>query len=83
MGGGNAAKSIAARERNAAQAKAKAGGVSQTKQNAAAMNIQCVTCMATFLCTSTDSKLKEHSDNKHPKKTFLDRGCGGAKDITA
>ena len=34
------------------------------------MNIQCKVCMATFLCTMTEAKLKEHSDNKHPKHDF-------------
>ncbi|MDA9098984.1 hypothetical protein N9L76_08635 [bacterium] len=35
------------------------------------MNIQCKVCMQTFLCTMTEAKLKEHSDNKHPKNEFL------------
>jgi hypothetical protein len=34
------------------------------------MNIQCKVCMQTFLCTMTEAKLKEHSDNKHPKNDF-------------
>ena len=34
------------------------------------MNIQCKVCMQTFLCTMTEAKLKEHSDNKHPKHDF-------------
>ena len=34
------------------------------------MNIQCKVCMATFLCTMSEAKLKEHSDNKHPKNDF-------------
>lgn len=25
--------------------------------------------MQTFICTTTPAKLKEHSDNKHPKQT--------------
>ena len=43
---------------------------SQLESNAKAMNIQCKVCMATFLCTMTEAKLKEHSDNKHPKNDF-------------
>jgi|TARA_B110000977_G_scaffold43607_1_gene59132 hypothetical protein len=34
------------------------------------MNIQCKVCMQTFLSTATELKLKEHSDNKHPKNDF-------------
>ena len=34
------------------------------------MNIQCKVCMQTFLCTMTEAKLKEHSDNKHPNNDF-------------
>ena len=43
---------------------------SQLESNAKAMNIQCKVCMQTFLCTMTEAKLKEHSDNKHPKNDF-------------
>lgn len=43
---------------------------SQLASNAKAMNIQCKVCMQTFLCTMTEAKLKEHSDNKHPKNDF-------------
>ena len=43
---------------------------SQNKTNAAAMNIQCKVCMATFMCTISEGKLKEHADNKHPKNDF-------------
>lgn len=34
------------------------------------MNIQCKVCMATFMCTMSETKLKEHADNKHPKNDF-------------
>ena len=34
------------------------------------MNIQCKVCMATFICTTAEVKLKEHADNKHPKNDF-------------
>jgi hypothetical protein len=27
-------------------------------------------CRTSFLCTLAPAKLKEHSDNKHPKQTF-------------
>lgn len=43
---------------------------SQLKQNAAAQSIQCKVCMATFICTTAEVKLKEHADNKHPKNDF-------------
>ena len=31
---------------------------------------QCKICLQPFICTSTEVKLKEHSDNKHPKQAF-------------
>jgi hypothetical protein len=33
---------------------------------------QCKICLQPFICTSTESKLKEHSDNKHPKAAFAE-----------
>ena len=42
---------------------------SQLKANAAAMSYKCAVCLQTFLCTSTEAKLKEHQENKHPKNT--------------
>ncbi len=33
---------------------------------------QCKICLQPFICTSTEVKLKEHSDNKHPKAAFAD-----------
>mmetsp|Transcript_29149 Transcript_29149/g.63354 ORF Transcript_29149/g.63354 Transcript_29149/m.63354 type:complete len:80 (+) Transcript_29149:9-248(+) len=72
MGGGNAQKSAMKRQRNAEKAKAAAGGASQLKVNAAAMNIKCHVCLSTFLCNSTEAKLKEHADNKHPTKDFYE-----------
>eukprot|EP00238_Polyblepharides_amylifera_P008900 CAMPEP_0196581308 /NCGR_PEP_ID=MMETSP1081-20130531/33571_1 /TAXON_ID=36882 /ORGANISM="Pyramimonas amylifera, Strain CCMP720" /LENGTH=106 /DNA_ID=CAMNT_0041901499 /DNA_START=257 /DNA_END=577 /DNA_ORIENTATION=+ len=44
---------------------------SQAKTNSAAMSIKCNVCMQTFMCTSTEAKLKEHSENKHPKEDFF------------
>eukprot|EP00976_Prorocentrum_cordatum_P013828 276104-Prorocentrum_minimum.AAC.3 len=70
MGGGNGQKSAKARERNQAKAAQEAKG-SQLKDNAKALSIKCHICMQTFMCTSTESKLREHSDNKHPKNEFL------------
>ncbi len=46
MGGGNAQKSAMKRQRNQEKAKASAGGVSQLKQNSAALNIKCMVCLA-------------------------------------
>jgi len=43
---------------------------SQLKDNAAAQSIQCKVCLATFIVTTAEVKLKEHSDNKHPKHDF-------------
>ena len=33
---------------------------------------QCKVCLQPFICTSAEAKLREHSDNKHPKATFKD-----------
>jgi hypothetical protein len=33
---------------------------------------QCKICLQPFICTSSESKLKEHSDSKHPKAAFAD-----------
>lgn len=33
--------------------------------------LQCFVCKQGFLCTAAEVKLREHSDNKHPKNTFL------------
>ncbi|KAL1855755.1 hypothetical protein VTK73DRAFT_8487 [Phialemonium thermophilum] len=65
MGGGNGAKAAQKRERN--QKEAKGTAKSQLKVNAAAMDIQCVTCKATFLKTSREKALTEHATNKHNK----------------
>lgn len=40
---------------------------SQLAANQKALSIQCKICLTPFLCTSSESKLKEHSDSKHPK----------------
>jgi hypothetical protein len=69
MGGGNAQKSATARKKALEKAQKAAAG-SQLKSNAAAMSTICQVCRASFMCTLAPSKLKEHSDNKHPKQTF-------------
>jgi|EP00193_Tetraselmis_chui_P004788 hypothetical protein len=69
MGGGNAQKSATARARNLEKAK-KANKGSQLQANAKAMNVQCKTCLATFMSTSTEEKLKEHHASKHGKLDF-------------
>ena len=43
---------------------------SQLAANAKAMDIKCGVCMQQFMCTSSEAKLKEHSENRHPKETF-------------
>jgi hypothetical protein len=68
MGGGNAQKSATARARNLEKNKPKQG--SQLKANAAAMNVQCKVCLATFLCNATEVKLREHFESKHAKLDF-------------
>ncbi|KAK3278224.1 hypothetical protein CYMTET_13824 [Cymbomonas tetramitiformis] len=69
MGGGNGQKSAKARERAQAKLAAEAKG-SQLKTNEKSMSLKCAVCMQTFMCTSTEVKLREHSDNKHPKEDF-------------
>jgi len=71
MGGGNGQKSATARARRQKELEAKAKG-SQLKANAAALSVKCSICLQTFICTTTESKLKEHSDNKHSTKTFAE-----------
>ena len=34
--------------------------------------VQCKICLQPFICTSSEAKLKEHSDSKHPKAAFAD-----------
>ncbi|KAK8969432.1 hypothetical protein KSP40_PGU001541 [Platanthera guangdongensis] len=65
MGGGNAQKSKMAREKNNEKMKGQKG--SQLETNKAAMNIQCKVCMQTFMCTTSESKCREHAEAKHPK----------------
>ena len=43
---------------------------SQKASNEKAMNVQCKVCMATFMCTISEGKLKEHAENRHPKNDF-------------
>ena len=69
MGGGNAQKSATARKKALEKAQKAAAG-SQLKSNAKAMSTICQVCRASFMCTLAPIKLKEHSDNKHPKQTF-------------
>uniref|UniRef100_A0A0E0LGD2 Small EDRK-rich factor-like N-terminal domain-containing protein n=1 Tax=Oryza punctata TaxID=4537 RepID=A0A0E0LGD2_ORYPU len=59
MGGGNGQKSKMARERNMEKNKGAKG--SQLEANKKAMNIQ------TFICTTSETKCKEHAEAKHPK----------------
>lgn len=72
MGGGNGQKSATARARKQEKDKKMKGGVSQLAVNQKAMSIVCQICRSNFMCTSTETKLKEHSDNKHPKNTFAE-----------
>ncbi|KAJ9161457.1 hypothetical protein NKR19_g2260 [Coniochaeta hoffmannii] len=65
MGGGNGAKAAQKRERNAKDAKG--GAKSQLKVNEAAKSIQCKVCFATFLSTTREKGLAEHTLNKHNK----------------
>ncbi|KAG2191410.1 hypothetical protein INT46_000230 [Mucor plumbeus] len=62
---GNGQKAQMKRERNAKNAKGQ--NASQLKTNDAAKNIICKTCFQTFLCTSREKALSEHSENKHNK----------------
>lgn len=39
-------------------------------------HLQCQVCRSTFSCTSTVAKLKEHSENKHPKNVRRALACG-------
>ncbi|KAK2079804.1 hypothetical protein QBZ16_002199 [Prototheca wickerhamii] len=70
MGGGNAQKTAMARAKKQEMDKKRKAGGSQLKANNAAQNIICQVCRSTFICTSTEAKLKEHSENRHPKNTF-------------
>ncbi|KAI8993214.1 At2g23090 like protein [Pilobolus umbonatus] len=62
---GNGQKAQMKRERNAKNGKKDAN--SQLKTNEAAKNIICKVCFQTFLCTSREKALSEHSENKHNK----------------
>ena len=46
---------------------------SQLKDNQAAQSLKCHVCLATFICTTTVEKLKEHQENKHPKSDMAVR----------
>ncbi|KAI0527507.1 hypothetical protein KFK09_003110 [Dendrobium nobile] len=70
MGGGNGQKSKMAREKNIEKMKAANKG-SQLETNKKAMNIQCKICMQTFMCTTSESKCKEHFEAKHPKNDLF------------
>ncbi|KAG8081316.1 hypothetical protein GUJ93_ZPchr0007g3656 [Zizania palustris] len=69
MGGGNGQKSKMARERNLEKNKGAKG--SQLEANKKAMNIQCKVCMQTFICTTSETKCKEHAEAKHPKSDLF------------
>lgn len=72
MGGGNGQKAAMARAKKLEKDKKLAGGKSQLADNAKAMTIVCNICRQSFMCNSTELKLREHSDSKHPKQTFAD-----------
>ncbi|XP_020579106.1 uncharacterized protein At2g23090-like [Phalaenopsis equestris] len=65
MGGGNGQKAKMAREKNIEKTKSQKG--SQLESNKKAMNIQCKVCMQTFMCTTSESKCREHAEAKHAK----------------
>ncbi|RUP46087.1 hypothetical protein BC936DRAFT_147372 [Jimgerdemannia flammicorona] len=61
---GNGQKAQMRRDR---AAKDKKGPTSQKKANEAAKSIICNVCRQTFLCTTREKALLEHSENKHSK----------------
>jgi len=68
MGRTNACRAQQKRERNL-----KAGGKtanSQLKKNQECQTIQCKVCFQTFMSVTNERSLREHSENKHPKKSF-------------
>lgn len=71
MGGGNGQKSAMKRAKKLEQDQAANKG-SQLKQNAAAMNLKCAICLQTFVCTTAESLLRQHAENKHPKNDFFE-----------
>lgn len=46
---------------------AAAGKGSQLKANQAALTLKCHVCLQLFICTTTEAKMREHAENKHPK----------------
>mmetsp|Transcript_606 Transcript_606/g.1098 ORF Transcript_606/g.1098 Transcript_606/m.1098 type:complete len:81 (+) Transcript_606:67-309(+) len=70
MGGGNAQKSASKREKNAAKAKAASGNSSQLASNKKAMTNVCSVCRQSFMCTMSETGLRQHVDNKHSGKSF-------------
>ena len=68
MGGGNAQKSATARKKALEKAPGRRIAVEIQRQSHTATI--CQVCRASFMCTLAPIKLKEHSDNKHPKQTF-------------
>mmetsp|Transcript_1512 Transcript_1512/g.2002 ORF Transcript_1512/g.2002 Transcript_1512/m.2002 type:complete len:81 (-) Transcript_1512:173-415(-) len=70
MPSGNGARAAQKRERNQAKAAKQTSAKSQLKSNEKALTIKCSVCMQTFLGTSSTKSLKEHSENRHPTKTF-------------
>ncbi|KAI8465580.1 MAG: At2g23090 like protein [Monoraphidium minutum] len=67
MGGGNGQKSATARQRKLDKLQAAAGKGSQLKTNQAALTLKCHVCLQQFICTTTEQKMREHAENKHPK----------------
>jgi len=61
---GNGQKAQMRRDR---QAKDQKKSTSQKKANEAAKNIVCTVCRQTFLCTTRERALNEHSENRHSK----------------
>eukprot|EP01115_Flamella_aegyptia_P003999 TRINITY_DN1779_c0_g2_i2.p1 TRINITY_DN1779_c0_g2~~TRINITY_DN1779_c0_g2_i2.p1 ORF type:complete len:84 (+),score=5.36 TRINITY_DN1779_c0_g2_i2:32-283(+) len=68
MGKGNVCKSATKRKKN--EKKKKNTAKSQLKTNKTSMNIKCEECFQAFMGVSNKRLLTEHSENKHPKKTF-------------
>jgi len=67
---GNGAKAAQKRERNAKDQKGSAK--SQLKTNEAAKSIACSICKQTFLSTTRQPQLQQHTENKHSGKTFAE-----------
>ncbi|GAB9468188.1 hypothetical protein Gpo141_00005511 [Globisporangium polare] len=79
MGGGNGAKSAAARDRNLAKKlkdqKQKNHDASRAKMNADKEQLKCKICMTTFLITANIKLLTEHFEAKHSAKGVTLQQC--------